>query len=89
MESVFALPWPETDLEAAKEESLEIPVQVNGKVRARLLASPEWTAEALREAALSDANVKKYTDGKMVSKVVVVPGRMVNIAVTGDAPAQQ
>lgn len=72
-------PWPAFDPEQAKEETIEIPVQVNGKVRTKLIVDADVEAKQLEELALADENVKKWTEGKTVRKVVVVPGRLVNI----------
>ncbi len=82
-ESIFTAGWPEPDLEAAAEELLEIPVQVNGKVRARLHVSPGVPKEELERMALADERVQQYTEGKEIAKVVVVPGRLVSVAVRG------
>jgi leucyl-tRNA synthetase len=60
---------------------LEIPVQINGKLRARINARPETTAEELRAAALADEKVRVWTEGREVVKVVVVPQRLVNIVI--------
>ncbi|MCD7896609.1 MAG: leucine--tRNA ligase [Planctomycetaceae bacterium] len=79
--SIFSAGWPEYDAEAAKEDVIEIPVQVNGKVRARLTVSPDLDKDALEKAALADEKVQRHIDGKTVARIVVVPGRMVNIAV--------
>ncbi len=78
---VFRQPWPEYDPELAKEDEAEIPVQVNGKLRARIIVafgSPE--ADVLR-LALSDSKVQPYIDGKKVVKTIYVPDRLVNIVV--------
>ncbi|MCC8167009.1 MAG: leucine--tRNA ligase [Planctomycetes bacterium] len=80
-DSIFAAGWPEYDAEAAKEDVIEIPVQVNGKVRARLTVSPDLDKDALEKAALADEKVQRHIEGKTVARIVVVPGRMVNIAV--------
>jgi leucyl-tRNA synthetase len=73
--------WPAADAELAKKESLEIPVQVNGKLRGRVSASPDATEEELRASALADERVRAFTDGKQIVKVVVVPRRLVNVVV--------
>ncbi|MDR1612282.1 MAG: leucine--tRNA ligase [Planctomycetota bacterium] len=80
-ESVFAGSWPEYDAEAAKEDELVIPVQVNGKVRARLYVSPDAGTSELERLAFADARIRELVAGKSVARVVVAPGRMVNIAV--------
>ncbi|HEX8475233.1 MAG TPA: leucine--tRNA ligase [Pyrinomonadaceae bacterium] len=73
--------WPVADDALARKEELEIPVQVNGKLRARIRATHDTTEDALREAALADEKVRAWTDGKNVVKVVVIPQRLVNIVV--------
>jgi leucyl-tRNA synthetase len=73
--------WPVYDAEAAKAEEVVIPVQVNGKVRGRVTASPEATEGELRDLALADPGVRAHTDGKTVKKVVVAHGRLVSIVV--------
>ena len=73
--------WPEANRELARKEELEIPVQVNGKLRGRIMATPETPEDALRSAALSDEKVRAWTEGREVVKVIVVPQRLVNIVV--------
>jgi leucyl-tRNA synthetase len=71
--------WPHADAELARREELEIPIQVNGKLRSRLLTSPEVSEEELRTAALNDEKVKELIAGHEVVKVIVVPRRLVNV----------
>ena len=73
--------WPPVDPELARSEELEIPIQVNGKLRSRVMALPEVTEEELRLAALADDKVKALIDGRELIKVVVVPRRLVNVVV--------
>ncbi|HYO91847.1 MAG TPA: class I tRNA ligase family protein, partial [Pyrinomonadaceae bacterium] len=73
--------WPAADAELARKEELEIPVQINGKLRARIRATPDATEEALRETALSDEKVRAWMEGSQVVKVIIVPQRLVNIVV--------
>ncbi len=73
--------WPRADPEFVQNEELEIPIQVNGKLRSRVLAAPGVTEEELRVAALADEKVRGFTYGREVVKVVVVPQRLVNIVV--------
>jgi leucyl-tRNA synthetase len=73
--------WPQADPELARRDELEIPIQVNGKLRSRLLASPEVTEEQLRTAALNDERIRSLIDGHEVVKVIVVPQRLVNVVV--------
>jgi leucyl-tRNA synthetase len=79
--SVFHVPWPEGDVEAAAEEVVEIALQVNGKVRGRITVPADSDRESVEQQALADAKVKEWTSGKTVRKVIVVPGRLVNIVV--------
>jgi leucyl-tRNA synthetase len=73
--------WPLADPELARREELEIPIQVNGKLRSRLLALPEVTEEELRTAALNDEKIRNLIDGHEVVKVIVVPQRLVNVVI--------
>lgn len=73
--------FPEFRAELAKAEEIEIPVQINGKLRARVLASPEATNDELEKLAFGDEKVREMTFGKSIVKVVVVPKRLVNIVI--------
>jgi len=79
--SLSSAAWPVFDAEAAKAEEIVIPVQVNGKVRARLTVSPETPDSDLETLALSDPAVQPYTQGKTVKKVVIAKGRLISIVV--------
>lgn len=74
-------PWPIADPELAKKEELEIPVQVNGKLRSRVVVAPDISEADLRTIALADAKVQSFIDGHQVVKVIVVPQRLVNVVV--------
>lgn len=73
--------WPVADPELAKREELEIPIQVNGKLRSRLITAPDVSEEDLRASALADEKVQALIDGHEVLKVIVVPRRLVNIVI--------
>lgn len=73
--------WPIADPELARSEELEIPIQVNGKLRSRLVMSPEVSEAELQAAALADDKVKALVDGHQLVKVVVVPKRLVNVVI--------
>ncbi|HEX8138666.1 MAG TPA: leucine--tRNA ligase [Pyrinomonadaceae bacterium] len=73
--------WPRANEDLARKEELEIPVQVNGRLRSRIRATPDTPEEELRRAALTDERVRSFTDGREVVKVIVVPQRLVNIVV--------
>jgi leucyl-tRNA synthetase len=76
---VVAAGWPRYDEAVARAEQVVVPVQVNGKVRARLTAAAGASDDELRERALADPQVSKYLAGKAVTKVVVVNGRLVSV----------
>ncbi|MDT4966543.1 MAG: leucyl-tRNA synthetase [Acidobacteriota bacterium] len=73
--------WPTVDEELARKEELEIPVQINGKLRSRIRATPDTSEEELRATALADEKVLGFTGGREIVKVIVVPQRLVNIVV--------
>jgi leucyl-tRNA synthetase len=74
--------WPSFDPEVAKANEVVVPVQVNGKLRARITAPADATEDQLRERALADAAVKTHTDGKTIRKVVVAKGPLVSVVVS-------
>ena len=78
---VKAAPWPVADPELARKEELEIPVQVNGKLRSRVTVAPDISEADLRTIALADGKVQSFIDGHEVVKVIVVPQRLVNVVV--------
>lgn len=71
--------WPQCDTSALVEDEKLIIVQVNGKLRAKLTVSADITKDALQEAALAHENVLSFTEGKTIRKVIVIPGKLVNI----------
>jgi leucyl-tRNA synthetase len=73
--------WPTFDLEVAKAEEVVVPVQINGKVRARLTLPAGLSDDELRERALADAAVKSHTSGKLIQRVVVAKGPLVSVVV--------
>ena len=72
--------FPAFIAEFAKADEIEIPVQVNGKIRAKLMVSPEITDQELRELALAEPKVQEYVGSGEVAKVIIVPKRLINIA---------
>ncbi len=80
---VFKQGWPVFDADLAREESLEIPVQVNGKVRGRVTVPNGSAKEEQEQAALADARIQTLIAGKEIVKIIVVPGKLVNIVVKG------
>ncbi|MCX8109601.1 MAG: leucine--tRNA ligase, partial [Verrucomicrobiae bacterium] len=74
-------PWPEFDSALLAEDTVEIPVQVNGRIRDRIVVPTNASEEELREAALRAPKVSQFLSGKTVKKVIVIPHRLVSIAV--------
>ena len=79
--SVFEARWPEWDERLTVEDTMEIPVQVNGKTRGRVRVPRGAGEEAIVAAALSDTTVRRFTDGKELQKRIYVPGRLVSLVV--------
>ncbi len=77
--SVHTQSWPEYDEDALKVDNIEIVLQVNGKVRGRLVVPVAATKEELEKIAMEDANVKAHIGDATVRKVICVPGRLVNV----------
>ncbi len=78
-ESLFRHPWPEPDLAALVREDVVIVVQVDGRVRSRLTVGTDATEERVKMLALADQKVRPWLQSRQVDRVVVVPGRLVNI----------
>ena len=78
-EDIEATPWPVADQKALVEDEKLIIVQVNGKVRAKITVAADASKEDIESQALANDNVTTHTDGKTVRKVIVVPGKLVNI----------
>jgi leucyl-tRNA synthetase len=74
-------PWPEYDPAMLRRATVEIVVQVNGKVRSRLVVPSDTPEKRLEELALADADVLRHTEGKKVLKVIVVKNKLVNLVV--------
>jgi leucyl-tRNA synthetase len=74
-DGLIAAQWPSCDAEIAKAEELEIPVQVNGKLRGVLRVPPSIADADLEALARANANVQAHTAGKTIAKLVIVPGR--------------
>ena len=72
-------PWPQYDPARLVEDEVEVVVQVNGKLRDKLVVSKDASREAVEAAALASPKVREFTEGKEIKKVVVVPGKLVNI----------
>ena len=79
--SIFDISWPKFDEKALVKDEVEIVVQVNGKVRAKLSIDADMSKEDMEKAALENEKVKASIEGKNIVKVVAVPKKLVNIVV--------
>jgi leucyl-tRNA synthetase len=73
--------WPQPDPAALEQDEIDLVVQVNGKLRASIRVPATADKASIERAAISDANVQKYVAGQAVKRVVVVPGKLVNVVV--------
>jgi len=80
-DSVVDCAWPAVDEAALVKDSVELIVQVNGKLRGRISVGTSAGDEVIREAALAEPNVKTHVEDKTIRKVIIVPGRLVNMVV--------
>ena len=80
-DSVADQPWPQADERALVKDSVELVVQVNGKVRGKIAVAAGAADELIIDAALAEPNVKRFMQGKARRKPIVVPGRLVNLVV--------
>ncbi len=78
---VLRQPWPKFDEALAREDEIEVPVQINGKLRSVVRVAAGTEQDAMREAALADAKIRALVEGKQIVKVIVVPGKTVNLVV--------
>ncbi len=74
-------PWPDFDPELLKEDTIEVPVQINGKLRGRITVPTGADQAAMEAAARADEKVAEMLAGKTVVKTIIVPGKMVNFVV--------
>jgi leucyl-tRNA synthetase len=79
--NVLRATWPASDPALAKEDELEIPVQINGKLVTVIRVSADADSKSIEAAALADEKVQSRISGKTVAKVIVVPGKLVNLVV--------
>ena len=80
--TLLRAPWPKYDAELAKEEEIEIPVQINGKLRSRVTLPADADEAFVIERVLADEKVKTAIAGKQIIKKIYVPGKMVNLVVS-------
>jgi leucyl-tRNA synthetase len=80
-ENLLRSPWPKYNETLAREDEIEVPVQINGKLRSVIRVAADADQEALRDAALADEKIKATTAGKQIVKAIIVPGKLVNLVV--------
>jgi leucyl-tRNA synthetase len=78
--NLLKAPWPKYDAELAKEEEIEIPVQVNGKLRSKIVVAPGTSEEEIKARALADEKVQGHVAGKQIVKVIFT-GKLVSIVI--------
>ena len=76
---VETAPWPMAEAEAMVEDEKLIVVQVNGKVRAKIVVAADATKEQVESIGLAEHNIQQHTDGKAIRKVIYIPGKLLNI----------
>ena len=74
--------WPKSDPAALEQSESEMVIQVNGKLRSKIMVAKDTEQKEIEKLALADEKVKQHTEGKTVRKVIVIPGRLVNIVVS-------
>jgi leucyl-tRNA synthetase len=78
-QTLLSLPWPKADAALCKDDEITIAVQVNGKLRSTFTTAHDATKEMLESLALSQKNVQDILAGKQIKKIIVVPGKIVNV----------
>jgi leucyl-tRNA synthetase len=78
-DDILKAEWPRHNEQALHQDILELVVQVNGKLRGRVQVAADAAHESIEQLAMADDNVQRFIDGKTVHKVIVVPGKLVNI----------
>ncbi|MCK6371159.1 MAG: hypothetical protein L6Q83_07510, partial [Gammaproteobacteria bacterium] len=73
--------WPDSDATALAAETMDVVIQVNGKLRGRITVPTGADEATVKAAALADENVSRHVAGKPVRRVIVVPGKLVNVVV--------
>jgi len=80
-ESIAKAAWPEFDPEVARSEEKEIVIQINGKLRGKIMLAADASRELIKEQALACDQIQQWVEGKEIKKVIVVPGKLVSVVV--------
>jgi leucyl-tRNA synthetase len=78
-DDILSAPWPQVDEQALVKDTIEMVVQVNGKLRGHISVPAQAAKDQVEQVALADGNVQRFVEDKTVRKVIVVPGKLVNI----------
>jgi leucyl-tRNA synthetase len=78
---ILDAPWPEVDAAALAQEEIELVLQINGKLRGKLRVPAAADSSAIQRAAIASPEVQRHANGATPKRVVVVPGRLVNVVV--------
>jgi len=80
-DSVFKARWPEYDKNALRQDTVELPVQINGKLRSKIEAPSSASEDDIRKLILEDAVINKWIEGKPLKKIIIVKGKLVNVVI--------
>ena len=80
-EGIVDCRWPQADAQALVKDSIELVIQVKGKMRGKITVPADADDETIQAAAINESNVQRYIEGKELRKVIIVPGRLVNLVV--------
>ena len=81
--AILNVSWPLVDETALKQDKIDLMVQVNGKLRSKISVAADAEQKQVEAVAFADENVQRYTEGKEIRKIILVPGRLLNIVVAG------
>jgi leucyl-tRNA synthetase len=81
-ESLAFAAWPHFDNQYIQESSIEIPIQINGKVRGRVATPADANENDIKKAALADPKIQKHLEGHAIRKMIVIPKKLVNIVIS-------
>ncbi len=79
--SIFSAPWPTYDKDAIDADQIEMVIQINGKVRSKLVVAAEISEDDLRSLVMEDKKINENLNGKKILKTIIVPKKLVNLVV--------
>jgi leucyl-tRNA synthetase len=80
-QSIFAKAWPDFDLNLAQKQEIELVIQINGKVRDKILMAPKVSESVVQKTVLAREKIKTYLKGKKIKKIIFVPDKLINLVV--------